>query len=135
MSSYIQMADECGLPGLIALLLTLGFTFAAARTRPCPSPRALRRSGGEFLAAVAPADDRVLLCGLLGGLSAAVVQNLIDSDWYVFFLGVTFWTLAGLAVGLAPPELGARGGFSGRGASSGPDGGRGHASPLPSSPG
>ena len=114
--SYIQMADECGLPGLLALLLTLGFTFAAALSRPRPSqpPRPNNGEpegsvGGQFLSFVAAADDQVLRCGLLGGLAAGVVQNLIDSDWYVFFLGVTFWTLAGLAAGLAPPELGAGG--------------------------
>ena len=119
--SYLQMADECGLPGLLALLLTLGFTFAAvgrginppeSASRNQPDRLLVPRIGGgggnpgagEFLAAVAPADDRVLLCGLLGGLAAAAVQNLIDSDWYVFFLGVTFWALAGLAAGLALPQ-------------------------------
>ena len=47
----IQMADECGLPGLLALLLTLGFTFAAdwegvaSLTPPSGSP--LLGSGGR----------------------------------------------------------------------------------------
>ncbi|MBV9852745.1 MAG: O-antigen ligase family protein [Armatimonadetes bacterium] len=129
-NSYIQMADECGLPGLLALLLTLGFLFAAIgrglSAPPAPNPGGAAKEtnhssspiiggrGAEALAFVAPADDRVLLCGLLGGLSAGAVQNLIDSDWYVFFLGVTFWALAGLAAGLAeappaPPESGVGG--------------------------
>jgi len=56
---------------------------------------------------VLPRDNRLLLCGLLAAVAGGAVQNLIDSDWYVFFLGTTFWTLAGLAAGIAgekPPR-------------------------------
>ena len=101
--SYLQMADECGVPGLVALLLTLGFSLATAARGLVRAPDTAPIAGhaGEFLATITPGDDRVLVAGLLGGLCAGIVQNLIDSDWYVFFFGTTFWTLAGLAVGLA----------------------------------
>ena len=91
-NSYLQMADECGIFALLALLAILGLLGLAVT-------RGLRQmpdtAGDEFL----PADNRLLLCGLAGSLAGGVVQNLIDSDWYVFFLGAIFWTLAGLAAG------------------------------------
>ncbi len=128
-SGYLQMADECGIPALLALLATLGL-LGVSLTRglgvrppkeaPAPSPppalpikppRQGRRRAAPSPAPVAaperldwlPADSRLLQCGLLAALAGGVTQNLIDSDWSVFFLGATFWTLAGLAAGLASP--------------------------------
>ena len=86
-NSYLQLADECGVPALLALLTTLGLVGVALK-------RGILNTQN---------DSRLLLCGLTGALAAGVVQNLIDSDWYVFFLGATFWTLAGLAAGIASP--------------------------------
>ncbi len=110
-NGYLQMADECGLPGLLTLLATLGLVGVTGWRRLSIAPPADTQAH-PFLSFVAPDDDRLLMAGLLGGLAASAVQNLIDSDWYVFFLGVTFWTLAGLMSGLAtptPPESGAGG--------------------------
>jgi O-antigen ligase len=84
-NSYLQLADECGVPALLALLATLGLLGVSLK-RGVLNPEN---------------DSRLLLCGLTGALGAGAVQNLIDSDWYVFFLGATFWTLAGLATGIA----------------------------------
>lgn len=98
-NSYLQMADECGLPALAALLATLGLAGVAARRALSVTPKQPPETSA-LLDTIAPADDRLLQCGLLAGLAAGVTQNLIDSDWYVFFLGVTFWALAGLAVGV-----------------------------------
>lgn len=92
-SSYLQMVDECGVPGLVLLLGTLGLLGASLG-------RGLALRPPED----APMDPRLLLCGLLAGCAGSAVQNLIDSDWYVFFLGTTFWTLAGVAVSIAAPE-------------------------------
>jgi tetratricopeptide (TPR) repeat protein len=127
-NSYLQLADECGIPALLVFIATLGFVGVAGvkglkRALPEAIPPTIekppldfktgRRQGvsttksvspeptSDLLSAVAPADDRLLLCGLLGSLAAGVVQNVIDSDWYVYFIGVTFWALAGLAVGIS----------------------------------
>jgi len=127
-NSYLQMADECGVPALIALLATLGLLGVSlvrglavrpieAAPVPLPTPPATttrrgRRTAPHPLPVAAPArpdwlpaDSRLLQCGLLAALAGGVTQNLIDSDWSVFFLGATFWTLAGLAAGLASPPV------------------------------
>ncbi len=70
-----------------------------SKRAPAPIPSATTKT--DFL----PADHRLLLCGLMAALAGGVVQNLIDSDWNIFFLGTTFWTLAGLAAGIASPVL------------------------------
>lgn len=106
--SYLQLADECGIPALLALLATLGYLgFSLARgltAAPVLTVAPVAPAKAEYL----PADHRLLLCGLLAALVGGVVQNVIDSDWYVFSLGFTFWTLAGLAAGIvAPPDAAA----------------------------
>ncbi len=94
--SYLQMADECGFPALIVLLAVLGLVgFSVVRgLRQAPEPN----TANAWL----PADSRLLRCGLSAALAGGIVQNLIDSDWYVFFLGTAFWTLAGLASAGSP---------------------------------
>ena len=91
-NSYLQMADECGLPALIVLLAVLGLLGVSLTY-------GLRKRQEADTHGFLPTDHRLLLCGLAAALAGGSVQNLIDSDWYVFFLGTTFWTLAGLAAG------------------------------------
>jgi tetratricopeptide (TPR) repeat protein/O-antigen ligase len=95
--SYLQLADDCGIPALLVLLTVLGFLAISLL-------RGLRRKPDTDTPDFLPADNRLLLCGLTAALVGGVVQNLIDSDWYVFFLGTTFWTLAGLAAGTSSPK-------------------------------
>ena len=85
-NSYLQIADECGLPALIVLLATFG-SLGTSLTRGLSQP------------SIEPS-KRLLLCGLSAALAGGIVQNLVDSDWYVFFLSSTFWTFAGLAAGI-----------------------------------
>ena len=99
-NSYLQMADECGLPALLALLAVLGLLGVSAVRGLRSAPAAEAEAGGGWL----PADPRLLRCGLLAAVAGGAVQNVIDSDWYVFFLGVMFWTLAGLAAGAPDAE-------------------------------
>ena len=99
-NSYLQIADECGFPALFALLAVLALLGTAITRGLRRLPETAGSDGGGFL----PEDNRVLLCGLAGALAGGLVQNLIDSDWSVFFLGAVFWTLAGLAAGQAGEE-------------------------------
>lgn len=98
-NSYLQMADECGFPALLALLAALILLGISVVRGLRSAPQA--EAGGGWL----PADPRLLRCGLLAALAGGVVQNMIDSDWYVFFLGAVFWTLAGLAAGSPGAEV------------------------------
>ncbi len=99
-NGYLQMADECGISALLALLALLALVGVTVTRGLHRLPDTEGRSGGGFL----PSDNRLLLCGLAGSLAGGVVQNLIDSDWSVFFLGAVFWTFAGLAAGAAEWE-------------------------------
>ena len=123
-NGYLQMTDECGLPGLILLLAVLGLVLRTGVRGLAPASivqeipvlqiekgrKRNKRSSAEA-ASVLPAakslrgddhfQDPLLLCGLLGAVAGGVVQNLIDSDWYVFFFDITFWALAGMVLGLA----------------------------------
>jgi len=96
--SYLQMADECGVPALVVLLAALTLLGVSAVRGLGHSPNA--EASNSWL----PADSRLLRCGLLAAIAGGVVQNLIDSDWYVFFLGTAFWTLTGLAAAANGPE-------------------------------
>ncbi len=96
--SYLQMADECGVPALVVLLAALTLLGVSVMRGLGQSPEA--EASNSWL----PADSRLLRCGLLAAIAGGVVQNLIDSDWYVFFLGTAFWTLAGLAAAANGPE-------------------------------
>lgn len=94
-NSYLQLADECGIPALLVLLATIAFlgAFLTRGLAAAPQPDDL------------PSDHRLLLCGLLAALAGGIIQNVIDSDWYVFSLGFTFWALAGAASAIIPvPE-------------------------------
>ena len=92
-NSYLQLADECGIFALLALLAVLGLLGASVTRGLKQAPET------DDAKSALPIDNRLLLCGLVGSLAGGIVQNLIDSDWYVFFLGAVFWTLAGLAAG------------------------------------
>ena len=94
-NSYLQMADECGFFAVLALLAALALLGVSVTRGLTRAPETDDGKSGLST------DSRLLLCGLAGSLAGGVVQNLIDSDWYVFFLGAVFWTLAGLAAGVA----------------------------------
>ncbi|HEY3328924.1 MAG TPA: O-antigen ligase family protein [Capsulimonadaceae bacterium] len=128
-NSYLQAADEIGLPGLLLLVAGFGGTVAVGwrslkhpeiadepETTPAPEPPAkLKQSRKRQQPVVAPQaepagdmfglfigeSDKLLQCGLLGGFAGGLIQNLIDSDWYVTFNGLTLWFIGGLIVALA----------------------------------
>lgn len=96
---YLQVAAETGLVGLLSFLALLGLL----------AWQLLRRLSRL------PADDRVLLVGLGGGLLAFAVQAGLDTNFYALRQAVLFWVLAGLAVGLSERDqpLGYRRGVGG----------------------
>lgn len=98
-NSYLQIAAESGVPALIALLVAL----AASTLVPISTLLRLRKVGAvqqsEGLPSWMPSRE-MLLCGIIGGCVASMARNFVDSDWYVTGIGVPFWALLGLAVGL-----------------------------------
>lgn len=82
---YLQMAAETGIVGLLAFLALLGAIF----WRGWAGIRRLI------------SDERTILCGLLAGLLAFVIQAGVDTNFYALRQAVLFWALAGLALGLS----------------------------------
>jgi tetratricopeptide (TPR) repeat protein len=99
--TYLQVAAEIGVPALMLMGAAFGALLAI-----------LWRSLGRFdahdasgpmskLADLPSSAYPSIAAGLLAGLVAEFLQNLIDSDLYVFAIGLTFWAFAGLASGLS----------------------------------
>jgi putative inorganic carbon (HCO3(-)) transporter len=84
---FLQVAAETGVAGLVAFLWLLGGMLS--RWWRAVRARELQR------------DHRVLLLGLSAGLVAFLVQSSVDTNFYSLRQATLFWTLAGLATGLA----------------------------------
>ncbi len=82
---YLQVAAETGLIGLGAFLVLLWQIFAY-----------LLRGLTKL-----PSQDRLILLGMIAGLFAFALQAGVDTNFYSLRQAALFWTLAGLAVGLA----------------------------------
>lgn len=81
--SYLQLAAEIGVPGLLAFLALLGVTAVLL----------LRAPAGE-------ADEAWLVPGIAAGFAASAAHNLIDYSWYIYGTALPFWCLVGLSWGL-----------------------------------
>jgi tetratricopeptide (TPR) repeat protein len=131
-NAYLQTAGEIGIPGVAFLalgsLLIIGVGGRSLRKRDfavehVEQPLALQpirgRSGRpqkQILFAenknpppayliFAGADEKLLQCGLIAGFVGGLIQNMIDSDWYITFDGLTLWFLGGLILALASKSL------------------------------
>jgi O-antigen ligase len=118
-NAYLQTAADLGTPALLLMLAGFGLIYlkgidalkvvtAATQDLPIDKKRKSRtskepsRSESDILDQITLVDDKFLMMGLLGGLAAALVQNLIDSDWFTFASGITLFTMLGLVAGLSP---------------------------------
>lgn len=90
-SSYLQTGAEQGLVALCAALAALAFTLAAGVRRLCAGRADETNAESVWQTA--------LLCGLCGGLVAAIVRSAFDSEWWLLGNGVPFWAVAGLVAG------------------------------------
>ena len=82
-NTYLQVAVEQGVLGLIAFLATMAAVLAWSWRRVREN-----QGGGQTL----------LRLGLVGGLAAFIVHNAVDYTWYIPGVAVSFWIIAGLAV-------------------------------------
>jgi len=104
-NTYLQIAAEIGLPALIALVALI-FATTAAIWRFLGEARVTEASGPLKILADLPSSASVMIrAALLASIVSEAVQNLIDSDLYVFSIGVTFFALAGMASGLTSGDL------------------------------
>jgi len=107
--SYLQVAAECGVPALAALLLLLGAIahrslvgISSGSIRPADHPR----EGSDE-----PASDsitwsdlvpfsgwRLMNCAVFAALFGSAIRSLVDSDWYVLGIALPFWMMAGALV-------------------------------------
>ena len=89
-SSYLQIAAEQGFPVLLIVGLALIAAFGAA--------------GRNLKQARDNREDSLtlLLCGVTGGILAAVVHNAFDSEWSLLGNALPFWAIAGIASGIMP---------------------------------
>jgi len=101
-NSYLQYAAEGGFAMPVVLVLLLGVSAV-------PPAASLLRGRIAHFPNEADADRDVqwvpnrpvLLSGLLGGAAASMARNLVDSDWSVAAIGVSFWVVLGATVALA----------------------------------
>jgi len=89
-NSYLQMAAESGVLGLISFLWVIVVLF---RT----SLRALKKMRGTFYGAY--------LTGLLAGLLAFLVQSFVDTNFYSLQLSMLMWFMMGLLVAVRKTAL------------------------------
>lgn len=109
-NSYLQLLDDSGAPGLILLLTLLGVGGATAwrgvvkETEDDDEQVEENRRADAAKPIIAPT-DRLMILGILAGAAAETVQNLIDSDWYVFAIGATTAALAGIMTGFSASRI------------------------------
>ena len=99
-NSYLQTAAEAGPIAAVALLVLLGIS-------AIPPAIALVRRRGIAEEHAEPSwipDSGLLISGLLGGAAASMARNLVDSDWYITAIGISFWLVLGAVVGLGHPN-------------------------------
>lgn len=106
-SSYLQVAAECGVPALAALLLLLGAIahrslvgIASGSVRPADHPRDDEPASESITwADMVPFSGwRLVNCALFAALFGSAIRSLVDSDWYVLGVALPFWTAAGVLV-------------------------------------
>ncbi len=131
-NAYLQTAAEIGIAGVAFLLLgsllivdtgrrsLLKRDFAAEQVEQTYAPetaKGKRKKPREMVLFAedktppptylifAGVDEKLLQCGLIAGFVAGLVQNVIDSDWYITFDGLTLWFLGGMILALASKSL------------------------------
>ena len=109
---YLNMAAEAGMPGLLALLLTLGLAFRALLRRIRAADASLPLADADGAATTArdttialdppfsPVFARVLALGLLGSLAMFSIHNLFD-NLLVHGVGIQVGALLGLIGGVS----------------------------------
>lgn len=104
--TYLQTAAEMGFPELLLMAALIVLTVSALWRYLGSTPSAVGESSGPFaaLGSLPASSYPPIAAGLLAAIVGEAVQNFIDSDLYVFSIGVTFWALLGMAAGLVEAD-------------------------------
>lgn len=106
-NSYLQVAGEAGIPAALVLILLVTYCplmslSGLVRRRRVGGGADVMRIEGETFAWVP--ETGLMICGLIGAVSASLARNLVDSDWYVSAIGIAFCVIMGAMIALARPE-------------------------------
>lgn len=104
-NTYLQLAAEAGPLAagmLIVLLMSSALPPMIALVRRRVKSDSTDGNPGDFRWMP---DSSLMTCGLLGGAAASMARNLVDSDWYVTAIGISFWAVLGAAVALGNPGI------------------------------
>lgn len=101
-NSYIQLAGEAGTASAVVLLALLSFsTISVASVIIKKRWTGIEAVDGKNSPDMQwMPDTGLLLCGLVSGVAASMARNAVDSDWYITAIGISFWAVLGMAVGL-----------------------------------
>lgn len=93
-NTYLQIAGEAGIPAAVALIAMLAAV-------SIPAVGAIVRRKVEVGESNWQPNGTLMMCGLAGGAAASMARNVVDSDWYVTAIGISFWAVAGSAAALS----------------------------------
>lgn len=93
-NSYLQLAAEGGVALPVVLVGLIGVAVV-------PAVVGLRRRRDEDAPSDWMPNRSLMMCGLLGGASASLARNFVDSDWYVAAIGTSFWLVIGAVTALS----------------------------------
>jgi len=94
-NAYLQIAAEAGVPALI--ILAAFFVLALV-----VGVRNLVALSSTTISGSQPWNQRIIFCGIIAAAVAGLVQNFIDSDFYVFSCGTALFTVLGMCAGFRP---------------------------------
>ncbi len=94
-NTYLQIAAEAGIPASVLLALLL----ASASLGPIGV--LIRRKLVDDGESGWMPETGLMLSGLLGGAAASMARNVVDSDWYVTAIGLSFWVVLGAGVAVS----------------------------------
>lgn len=107
-NGYLQWMGDTGFPGLLFLLAALAAGTAFATHVLLLRRRQQAEEGADTIALPLQTppnalfgEPRLLLAGLLAAALASLMHGIIDSDWYIVAIAMTFSAVIALLVGLA----------------------------------
>lgn len=105
-NTYLQLAAEVGplaSAALVVLLISCALPPAIALARRRIEPDLLDEEIPRSREFAWMPESGLMVSGLLGGAASSMARNLVDSDWYVTAIGISFWAVLGAAVALGHP--------------------------------